>query len=261
MARRSLSYRKLKSLEDTRKLEYLTALGERTQRAIPDITAEIPATVPEKMVYNYLFRLGIRFAFQYHEENLESTAYPEEIWIPDFILEDYNTRIQVFGTYWHSLPNRRASDLRQIAVNLYAGRMAIEHGVQLFPESGGFTGKYIIWWENEIYMNLGFLFARDLPELFSKDRITGTPDENILDYEKQRERMKSLRAAMTAEKIKPKLEPITRQHRKIRSRVLNLEKVNPFAQSRKEQLAALKLPKILKKPKPRRYRMPIKTYG
>lgn len=253
MPRRSLGYRKLQALEDERKLEQLSTLSKLRNYGWPDATGQIPATIPEKMVYNYLLKLGVRFAFQYHEVELESTAFPEEVYIPDFTIPDYNSRIQVFGTYWHSLPNRRESDLRQIVRNLYAGRQTIEHGVPLLPEGGGYTGKYIIWWENEIYNDLGFLFSRDFPELLSRDRIKGEPEENILDFETQRKRLRAMRARMSAARMKPKVEPMKRQLRSLRRRVTDLTKIHPYLKVREKDIKSIRLPRTKRKTRPKQY--------
>ena len=110
MARRNLDYAKLKGLEDERKLATLEAITSVKERSHWDPTSEIPGTGPEKEVYNYLVKLGIRFEFQYHMLDLPSTAFPEDIWIPDFILPDYNVMIEVYGYYWHSVPRRREGD-------------------------------------------------------------------------------------------------------------------------------------------------------
>lgn len=236
MPRRTMSYRKLAALEDARKLEQLTAIENLKVRAFPDPTADIPATGPEKMVYNYLVSLAIRFQFQYHEEGMDSTAFPEEVWVPDFTLPDYNTRIQVFGMYWHSLARRRESDMRSMYYNLFAGRMVVERGIPLMPSGGGFDGKYIIWWEDEIYMNLGFLFTRDLPELFSEDRISGHPEQYILDRKEVIRQQEFRRAAMVGVRLKPRIDPFKRGLKKMRSRALDLNRLYPFLKQQKEDI-------------------------
>lgn len=228
MARRSLDFRKSKALGDMRKLEFLTALGKQGKRIFPDVTAEVPGTGPEKLVYNYLQKLRVRFQFQYHQEDYQDTARPEELYIPDFILPDYNIKIEVFGEYWHSMPHRRDSDLRKWARHLFAGNMIIEHGVPTFPESGGAVGKYIIWWAVEIYSSLPFLFQRDVPELFNAERIKGTPDEVLIDRDEEIRKSKARIGGMSARRIKPKILPFQREARKLRQKQTDITRVYPI---------------------------------
>ncbi|GAI02591.1 unnamed protein product, partial [marine sediment metagenome] len=225
MPRRTIEYRKIKALEDVRKLEQLTALEDLGKASMPDPSAEIPGTGPEKMVFNYLKRLGVRFQFQYHEADFESSAFPEDIYIPDFILPDYNSRINVFGTYWHSLSRRREKDILNAGMQLYAGRMIIEHGIPLAPSVGEILGKYIIWWEYEIYFDLAHLFARDLPELFSPDRIMGQPEQYILDREEQERIAKARISRLVATKLKPKVHPLERRLKRLRRQNFDINKI------------------------------------
>jgi len=175
MPRRSMAWRKVQALDEPHKLAQLQAIEDLGMSAdLLDISAFIPGTAPEKLVYNYLLRLGVRFQFQYHSEDYEGTALNEEIFIPDFYLPDWNTTIEVYGYYWHSQPRRREADLKKISRALYDGKVVIEHGVPLFPSGSEAVGKYIIWWDYEIYDDLGRLFAREsmmilegyLPETF-----------------------------------------------------------------------------------------------
>lgn len=237
MPRRTLAYRKLQSLEDARKLEQLTAIENLKTRAFPDPSAVIPATGPEKMVFNYLVGLAVRFQFQYHEEELESTAFPEEIWIPDFTLPDYNIRIQVFGQYWHSIARQRESDLRTMFYQLYAGRTIIERGIPLYPSGGGYEGKYVIWWEDEVYQDLGFLFVRDLPELFSEDRISGQPEQYLLDRKQVERQLEARRGAMIVARLRPRVDPFQRGLKRMRRRVMDLNRIYPFLKQMKEDVS------------------------
>jgi len=101
MPKRTPDYMSLNSLEDERKLGQLDAVSQAYDNSHWDPTSEIPGTGPEKLIYNYLIKIGISFSFQYHMLDLPSTAFPEDIWIPDFQLRDYNTMIEVYGAYWH----------------------------------------------------------------------------------------------------------------------------------------------------------------
>lgn len=218
----------MKALEDMQQLEKLSAFESMTFTVVLNSSAEIPGTGPEKMVYEYLKRLRVRFQFQYHESDIESTSFPEDVYIPDFILPDYNSRIAVHGTYWHSLPERREKDMIKMARNLYAGRVVIEHGIPLEPSMGGASGKYIIWWEDEIYYDLDHLFTRDFPELFSPDRIRGQAEVYLEDRDSVLNKMRAQKAGMISRRMKPKVHPITKFHRRLRKRHLDLSRIHTF---------------------------------
>lgn len=235
MPKRSLDYKKLKGLEDERKLGQLEALSGAYERTHIDPTSEIPGTGPEKLIYNYLVKLGVRFEFQYHMLDLPSTAFPEDIWIPDFQLPDYGTLIEVYGAYWHSIPRRREGDQLKKAYWLNSGYTVYEYGIPAYP-SGAPTGagKAVIWWDWEIYLNLDSLFSRDLSELFSPDRIAGEPEEYILNAEKEKRRMESQRAAMAVSRIRPRFQPFVSGIRKLRRRLFDIERIYPFLKEQRK---------------------------
>ena len=238
MPRRQIGFRKVQALGNPEKLEQLTALEDIKINAFPDPAADIVATAPEKMVYNYLARLGIRFYFQYYSDDISQTFYTEDNYRPDFYLPDYNTVIEVFGTYWHSAPlgtfyqlysERRIKDIKKMNASLFAGKEVIEHGIPTMrPQGGGMNGKYVIWWEEEIYFDLGHLFARDLPELLSPSAVHGKPEESILDRERELERKRSLRARMSARKLRPRLGHAVLSTRRLRRRIKDLTKQYPL---------------------------------
>ena len=238
MPRRDLVYRQLQYLEDQdyHAMEQLSALSEMgTNPMIIDGTAEIPGTGPEKMVYNYLLRLGIRFQYQYHQEDIQGTLFPEEIYIPDFFLPDYNTYLEVFGLYWHAMTHSRESDLEKWARQLYGGKLIIEHGLATFPTGGGYNGKYIIWWDYEIYQDLAGLIARDVPELFNTELRTGGPDPYLLDREEELKASKARVAGLVASRIKPKISPFSRSTNKLRRKQFDLTKTYPFLSTKAQQ--------------------------
>ena len=239
---KSLNYRKLKALEDERKLAYLEALSKIDERTRIDPTSEIPGTGPEKEVYNYLVRLGVRFQFLYHMLDLPSTAFPEDIWIPDFQLPDYNVLIEVYGQYWHSIPRRREADQLKKVYWLQSGYTVYEYGIPLYPSGGLTPGKAVIWWEYEIYQNLTHLFERDLPELFSPDRIQGQPEEYILDVEEEKRRLASQRMAIAARRLRPRISPYEKRIRSLRKKMFDIEKTFPVLRELKEYA----IPKISK---------------
>lgn len=248
MPRRTISYRKLKAIEerDFAKLGRLSALEDLGRRSFPDSTAEIPGTGPEKLVYDYLKRLGVRFQFQYHQEDFESTSFPEDIYRPDFRLPDFNSVIEVYGEYWHSLPRRRESDLKKQARQLYAGYVVIEGGIPTWPESGAAIGKYVIWWGHEIMTNLPYLFARDLPELLSLTAPKGLPDEYIRDIEADWQAQKRLRAQIIEARLRPRVHPIERKLRSLHRRLFDINKIYPFLHER-EEFIRHRLPRELRR--------------
>lgn len=242
MPRRSLDYAKLKALEDERKLGELEALSGSYERSHWDPTSEIPGTGPEKMIYNYLVKLGVRFEFQYHMLDLSSTAFPEDIWIPDFQLPDYNILLEIYGYYWHSIPRRREGDQLKKAYWLNGGYTVYEYGIPLYPSGGLSSGKAVIWWDWEIYQALDHLFSRDLPELFGPERITGEPEEYILNAEEERRRMESQKAAGIVAKMRPRVDPFKKKIKTLRRRLFDIEKIYPILKEYKYARAP-KIPK------------------
>ncbi|MCK4307103.1 hypothetical protein KAW50_02625 [candidate division WOR-3 bacterium] len=228
MPKRSLNYRKLLALEDERKLEELSAF-EDAELAMYDPSGLIPATGPEKIVYNALLKLRVRFQFQYHLVDFPETALNESIYIPDFTLPDYDIVIEVYGTYWHSQLGRRSSDEYKMALALYKGQEVIEHGiVARRPDGGATRGRYIIWWDYEIYQNIDHLFTRDVPELFSANRISGRPDQYLLDRKEEEKQLRSQRARLIKQKLVPRVHPYTRKLRRLRRKQWDLTKTYPF---------------------------------
>jgi len=234
MPKRTPSYLSLEGLEDERRLGQLDALNQSYQSSHWDPTSEIPGTGPEKMIYNYLLKIGIAFDFQYHMLDLPSTAFPEDIWVPDFQLTDYNIIIEVYGAYWHSLPHRREGDQLKKAYWLNSGLVVYESGIPLYPSGAPTSGKAIIWWDWEIYNDLDQLFSRDLPELFNSERITGQPGEYILDAEAEKLRMKGQRSAMAVARMRPSPPVVKVGIRKLRRELFDIEKIYPFLKTQKE---------------------------
>jgi len=230
MPRRSLAYKEFTAIKEgnLEKLEEFSILQKTVENSFPDATAMIPGTGPEKMVYNFLLRLGVNFQFQYHQEDYENTAANEELFIPDFTLPDYNIHIEVYGNYWHSDPSQRESDIKKFARHLYANQIIIEHGIPSYPEGGGFNGKYVIWWENEIYISLGFLFARDLPELLDPNVIKGKPAEFLQDRKAVIEEERARISALKAGKMVQRIEPFARELSRLRKKTRDLTKIYPF---------------------------------
>ena len=230
MPRRSIQYKTLRAFEEERFQDldfYLESLSKKTKGAYEDSTAWIPGTGPEKMVYNYLLKLGVNFEFQYHARDIDSTFYPEDVWIPDFQLPDYNIIIEVYGSYWHSLPARKESDIKKMNTWAYAGYTVMQNGMVLTPQLQGSTGKVVMWWEYEIYSDLTRLFVRDLPELLAPDVKRGKPAELIMDIETARRRQVGLSTRMAISRMRPSISSVERRisrRFKIRTPVNQLEK-------------------------------------
>lgn len=241
MPRRSTEYNLAKALKEDNlnRLESLTALQAKQRRTFPDIVAGIPGTPAEKVLYNYLLRLKVRFQYQYYAPGFDFSAFPEEIYRPDFILPDYNVIIEIYGDFTYVIPRRREADLIKWARNLYAGYSVIERGFITEPEGGGGQGKYVIWWAEEILSNVGFLFARDLPEIFIERRIGG-PDPNVLDIARTKALLEAKKAKALLKRMRPKVEAFQRTIRSFRKRLFDFEKLNPYYGQKFETLPEYK---------------------
>lgn len=211
------NYQKLRNLDDERKMDRLESWGAIENASGFDVAEHIPGTLPEKMIYQHLVRLGVRFQFQYHAHENFNTYYPESNWTPDFILPDYNdTLIEVYGTYWHSI--RRDRDQIKKAYWLMQGYAIVENGVELYPNGPWRGGKVIIWWDYEIYRNIAGLFARDLPNVIA-NRIKGAADELLIDAEKQFKKMESQTARLRRAKKKPRIVQQTSKIKKLKKKI------------------------------------------
>jgi len=203
---KSLEYRKLKALEERRYLDadYIDQQIKSRDYTWNTITPSIPGTIPEKMVYDYLVKLGVRFQYQYHMEDSPLTYMKENRWVPDFILPDYNVVIEVYGIYWHSMPSTEESDMIKGAYMLANGYTRIINGIAQYP-SGGYQGKrLIVWTDAEIYRGVDKLFARDLPDIIFSPIRRGVPDEYILNKKKEMLRLERMRTKLAQKRILPK---------------------------------------------------------
>lgn len=217
---RSTQYKKLVNLEDERRVQERAAIIKIDKTAgFYDRTGEVPGTIPEKIVYNYLVRMRLAFNFQYHYPENWDTSNQESIWIPDFMLTDYNnTLIEVYGTYWHT--TNRDNDQIKKAYWLADGYTIVEQGVPMVPSGKSNGGKVIIWWENEIYQGIDFLFARDLPEVFQR-HIKGAAAEETRDMPAEFLKLKSMRARIAEVKREPKFVPSKPKVAMIRNKIYN----------------------------------------
>ncbi len=210
MPRRTLEYKQLRALEEERydDLRFLSALSSsKVKNSSLDPAGQIPGTLPEKMVYDYLIKLGVPFLFQNSLEDFIATAWPEDIMTPDFQLPDYGIIIEVFGQYWHSLLERREKDQEKMAYLQFFGYTTYEQGRPLIPECPVQGRKLVIWWEDEIYRDLSYLFKRDVPELLWEVKYRGGPGEAVYDFKEEETQRKRAIAGMITRKMRPKIEP------------------------------------------------------
>lgn len=235
MATRSTrQYKRLVNLEDERGVQERQAIIDIDKTSkFHDMTAEVPGTMPEKIVYNTLVALRVNFEFQYHYPENWDTSNQESIWIPDFKLPDYNnTLIEVYGTYWHTA--NRDNDQIKKAYWLADGYTVIEQGTPLMPTNNSNGGKVIIWWETEIYQGIDFLLARDLPEIFQR-HIKGAAAEETRDVKAEFNKLRSMRARIAATKRKPAFVPPTPKINKIRNKIYNRAEYDKLLLARKKR--------------------------
>jgi len=230
----SIQRSKYKALDEERweDAQYFDILEQREIQTMRDYPP-IPATKPELIVYQYLLSLGIRFQFQYFLADNPQTFRPESVWKPDFILPDYNVIIEVYGEYWHSLPQNREDDELKRRYALINGYVVLREGISEWPSDGNWHGgKYVIWWESEIYQDIAGLFARDLPEIAFGPIKRGVPDIMLERWEtlkiKQEEALAKFKAARIVPKVKgPKISIPTLRKRKYAQVRYKLPTISP----------------------------------
>ncbi len=193
MGKRSLDYRKLKALEDERDLTPLISWSDSIKATFVNLGSQVPATLPEQMIWQYLVKLGVRFYYQYTLPDYPDTSFIESF-TPDFFLPDYNIIIEVQGTYWHgSLSSIETDKMKAIIFGDYfKGTKGILPGY-----------KQVFWDENEIYSNIDWLFVRDLPELLAGNVIHGKPQEYVFDAKEKRRSIESQKYSMIKYRIRP----------------------------------------------------------
>jgi hypothetical protein len=85
-----------------------------------DYWIDMPATIPEKMVFSALVRRELNFYFSWYLGDIPFTPEGER-YRPDFILPDYHIIIEVFGTYWHTRPGMYEHDAVKAGLLLALG--------------------------------------------------------------------------------------------------------------------------------------------
>jgi len=206
---KSLKYRRLRALEERRynNFDYINTQIKSKEFAWSSITPNIPGSVPEKMIYDYLVKLGLHFQFQYHLKDEPETYTAENRWIPDFILPEYDVIIEVYGVYWHSMPETEDKDQIKALYMLNKGYTRYMRGIPIYP-TGGYQGKrLIVWTDMEIYLGVAQLFARDLPDIIFSPIRRGMPDQYLKDKEAELLRIERQKDAQAARRILPKIYP------------------------------------------------------
>lgn len=208
---RSLRYSELKALEEQRYLdfEYFKWKNKKTDTFYADVIPFYPASDIERIIFNYLFKLGINFQFQYRLANWPETFFPESIWTPDFVLPDYNIIIEAYGYYWHSIPQRRDFDQIKKLYFLTLGYAVIENGIAQYPtDTNWHGGKLIIWWDYEIYTDIQAIINRDCPEIMFRRAIPELPQVPEIKRLEAIQKAERLQASLITKKIVPKFKPL-----------------------------------------------------
>lgn len=85
-----------------------------------DYHPDMPATLPEKMIFAYLESLRVNFAFSYQFGDIPITA-TEERARPDFWLYDLGIIIELSGWYWHTREGMFEHDMNKHVLLTAAG--------------------------------------------------------------------------------------------------------------------------------------------
>src|SRR3990167_103412 len=113
---------RVQSFLASRRLGVRAAWGALTQPPFfIDYWTDVPATLPEKMIFAELIRRQINFYFFYYWGDMPFTDDKSERLRPDFILYDYRVIIEVAGVYWHSRPGMYEYDANKVAMYIAAG--------------------------------------------------------------------------------------------------------------------------------------------
>jgi G:T-mismatch repair DNA endonuclease (very short patch repair protein) len=132
--------------------------GERQWR-IHDVLWQDPVpwvwgSLPEKLVFAWLWQKGVPFRFQDNFPDCPDTLTVEDF-RPDFVLPQFKVIIEVQGEYWHSMPEQAEKDAYKFAVYEYMG------------------WKCYWMWETEILTDLATLMST-VTELNGYTGIPGT---------------------------------------------------------------------------------------
>jgi hypothetical protein len=136
-------------------------------------------TLPEKLVFAWLWQRGIPFTFQADFADCPDTL-TVEAFRPDFVLKPWKVIIEVQGEYWHTDPVQAEKDAYKFAVYEYMGY------------------KCYWFWETEILTNLATLMGT-ITELNGYSGVPGTG----WTWENQIDDLKALRAQNSNSRIPP----------------------------------------------------------
>ena len=152
-------------------------------RRLPRENEYFPVPYSHLLVMNYLKRHKIGFRYRWHLEDYERTLTPEELFVSDFYLPDFEVLIQIvpFGGF-----SRRKTEW-------------IEFSFALWRYAGY---KVVSWSESEVFLDLDFLFRRDLPEVFAKGRPVSEEAEITRSEKELRESLLYLTGKRRKAKIK-----------------------------------------------------------
>lgn len=131
--------------------------GRRTLRRLfawVDPYPEIHGTLPEKMVYAELSRLGIPFLYLNDLRFKIPEIKFDKYYQADFVIPSIKTIIEVQGAYWHSKPKTIQADAFKFAVYEMKG------------------WHVIAWWDFDIVTRLHDLIVKE-PKLLQIAKPTG----------------------------------------------------------------------------------------
>lgn len=86
-----------------------------------DYFPDVPGTLPEKMIFNWLAAKRINFYYNVYFGDIPFSTDKSERYRPDFLLPDYRIIIEPQGVYWHSRPGKFESDAVKFAMLEAAG--------------------------------------------------------------------------------------------------------------------------------------------
>lgn len=136
--------RRLNKTADTaRRIETANRNQQLKNSQWVDLFPEIHGTVPEKMVYAELTRLGIPFLFL-NDIRFQIPEIEFDKWYQaDFVIPDLKLIIEVQGAYWHSMSKTIEEDAYKFAVYQVTG------------------WKALAWWDYDILDHLQDLVAAE----------------------------------------------------------------------------------------------------
>lgn len=127
---------------------------------------EVHGTVPEKMVYAELTRMGIPFLFL-NDLHAQIPEIDFDKWYQaDFIIPSLKLIIEVQGAYWHSKPKTVEEDAYKFAIYQTVGY------------------KALAWWDFDIIASVTDLFLSE-PLLVSAMRPQGMSKSGELPVERR----------------------------------------------------------------------------